>query len=384
MQGEAKAVASEIRTIPRSIAAQRYDFYPEDIAWIQERFREVLETRAFLTLGRHVEEFERQFAELVGVPFAVGVNSGTGALEVIFRALCIAGHEVVIPTNTFAATAFAVLHAGGTPVFADSGEDLTGDPEDVERRITPRTKAVVAVHIGGLVSTGALALRELCARKGLYLVEDAAQAHGSGICGQQAGTLGVAGAFSFFSTKVMTTGEGGMIVTADSRIAEKARLLRDQAKVNGENYHQEIGSNWRMSELQAILGVAQLRRLGDFIKGRTRVARIYDAGWENEQKLRPLAVPPSAQPNYYKYVLFLKDNKCERLRKLLKERWGVHLSGYVYEIPCHEQPVFRNFAQGRLPQAEELCRRHICPPIYPSLTDEEAQYVVRAIREVAR
>lgn len=384
MQTNVRVAPGQEISQPRVIAPQRYDFSPEDIAWIMERVREILETNAFLTLGQYGEEFERKFADLVGVRHAVAVNSGTAALEIIFRALGIDGHEVVVPTNTFAATAFAVVHAGGKPVFADCSEDLSVDPEDVERRVTARTKAVVAVHIGGLVSAGARRLREFCDRKGFYLVEDAAHAHGSRIDGRAAGSLGAAGAFSFFSTKVITTGEGGMVVTSDGVLAEKAKVLRDQAKVKGKNYHEDIGYNWRMTELQAILGLAQLRRLGDFIERRTQVARIYDAGWMGEQKVRPIPVPPRAKPNYYKYVLFLRDRAPQEVSKQLKERYGVRLGGCVYDLPCHEQPVFRKFAQGCLPRAEDLCRRHICPPIYPSLTDEEAHYVINAVREVMR
>lgn len=381
--GPSKATSQDV-VKPRSIPPQRYDFSADDIDWVLERSRELLASRAFLTLGRYGEEFERKFAELVGVPYAVAVNSGTAALEIIFRALGIEGHEVVVPTNTFAATAFAVLHAGGKPVFADCGDDLLVDPEDVERRLTPRTRAVVLVHIGGLISPRALEVRDLCARKGVHLVEDAAHAHGSRINDRSAGSLGIAGAFSFFSTKVMTTGEGGMIVTGDRTIAQKACLLRDQAKVAGGNYHEELGYNWRMTEFQAILGLAQLRRLNEFIERRTRIARIYDAGWSKEQKVRPLSVFQGSQPNYYKYVLFVSGRTPAEIGKQLKEKHGVRLGGAVYDVPCHEQPVFRNFAQGCLPRAEDLCRRHICPPIYPSLTDEEAQHVVMSIREVVR
>src|SRR5712692_377465 len=150
MSSRAKAVAVEEAV--RSIPPQRYDFSRQDIDWIVERTRELLETRAFLTLGRYGEEFERAFAARVGVPHAVAVNSGTAALEIILRALGVSGKEVIVPTNTFAATAFAVLHAGGTPVFADCGDDLAVDPEDVERRVTAKTKAVITVHIGGFVS----------------------------------------------------------------------------------------------------------------------------------------------------------------------------------------------------------------------------------------
>lgn len=384
MQHKTDVISLQERFGFRSIAPQRYDFFPEDIAWIVERIREVLETRAYLTLGRYGEEFERKFAERVGVAHAVAVSSGTAALEIILRALRVQGCEVVVPTNTFAATAFAVIHAGAVPVFADSAEDLAVDPEDVERRIGPKCKAVVTVDIGGHVSPGVFALRKLCERKGLYLVEDAAHAHGSGIAGQQAGTLGCAGAFSFFSTKVMTTGEGGMIVTADATLGEKARLLRDQAKVSGANYHDELGYNWRMTEFQAILGLAQLRRLEEFVSRRTEIARIYDAGWENLGEARRLLPAPASRPNYYKYVLFLKTKAPHQIGRQLKERFGIHLGGAVYDTPCHLQPVFREFARGGLPRAEELSRRHICPPIYPSLTDEEAQYVVEALQEVAR
>jgi dTDP-4-amino-4,6-dideoxygalactose transaminase len=368
----------------RSIAPQRYDFSPEDIEWILASIRGVLEARAFLTLGRYGDEFERKFAELAGVPYAVAVNSGTAALEIIFRALDIRDQEVIVPTNTFAATAFAVLHAGGRPVFADCGEDLSADPDDVEHRIRPRTKAVVAVHVGGLVSPGVQALRELCDRKGLYLVEDAAHAHGSRSNGQSAGALGIAGAFSFFSTKVMTTGEGGMLVTADRVLAEKARVLRDQAKVDGGNYHEQIGYNWRMTELQAIVGLAQLRRLVEFVERRTEIARIYDGGFARLPGLRLLPVSAGSRPNYYKYVVFLKGKSPGEVSRELRQQYGVRLGGNVYDVPCHEQPVFRSFAEAHLPRAEALCRQHICPPIYPSLSDEEAKYVVNAIQEVVR
>lgn len=379
-----RARAATLEETVRSIPPQRYDFSRQDIDWIIERTRELLETRGFLTLGRHGQDFERGFAEWVGVPHAVAVNSGTAALEIILRALGVSGQEVIVPTNTFAATAFAVLHAGGVPVFADCGDDLSVDPEDVERRVTPKTKVVVAVHIGGFVSPGIRALQELCGHKGLYLVEDAAHAHGSCLNGQQAGSFGVAGAFSFFSTKVMTTGEGGMIVTSDRAIAEKARLLRDQAKVQGGNFHEEVGHNWRLPELQAILGLAQLRHLQEFIERRTAIARIYETGWAEGQQVRSLAAPPESQPNYYKYVLFPRNKTPQEISQQLKKLYGVRLGGTVYDLPCHEQPVFRRWAGERLPRAEELCRRHICPPLYPSLTDEEAHYIVNAIREVLR
>jgi perosamine synthetase len=364
-----------------TIPAQRYDVPEEDIAIILERYGALLRSRDFLTMGRYGEEFERRFATYTGARHAVAVSSGTAALELILRSIGVAGAEVVVPTNTFAATAFAVIHAGGRPVFADCGDDLVVDPVDVERRLSASTRAVIVVHIGGLVSPSVLRLKELCREWELPLVEDAAHAHGSRLEGMQAGTIGGAAAFSFFSTKVMTTGEGGMVVTDDAAIAEQAAFLRDQAKVAGQNLHREIGHNWRMSELQAILGLTQLDRLDGFIAQRRRVARIYDdlLGAATD-RLRPLRIPAGAESNYYKYVLFTGDDTGPaEIAERLRSDHGLRLGGSVYDVPLHRQPVFSPSHAHDLPRAEDLCPRHICPPIYPSLTDEEASHVAECL-----
>jgi perosamine synthetase len=364
-----------------TIPAQRYDVPDEDIEVVLERVGALLRSGDFLTMGRYGEEFERRFAAYTGARHAVAVSSGTAALELILRSIGVAGAEVVVPTNTFAATAFAVVHAGGHPVFADCGDDLVVDPVDVGRRLSRRTKAVIVVHIGGLVSPSVLRLKELCREREIPLVEDAAHAHGSRLEGIQAGTIGDAGAFSFFSTKVITTGEGGMVVTDDAAIADQAALLRDQAKVAGQNLHREIGHNWRMGELQAILGLTQLDRLDGFIAQRRRVARIYDdvLGAATD-RLRPLRTPSGAEPNYYKYVLFTDgDIGPAEIARRLESDHGLRLGGFVYDVPLHQQPVFAPSHAYDLPRAEDLCRRHVCPPIYPSLTDEEASYVAECL-----
>jgi perosamine synthetase len=366
------------------VRAQAYDFSPEDIEAITTQLRELLETRSFLTLGSHVAQFEAAFADRHGARFGCATNSGTAALEAILRALEVDGGEVILPTNTFAATAFAVLRAGARPVFADIGTDMTLDPDDTVARVTSATRAAITVHIGGLVSRATDALVEACDDRSIPLVEDAAHAHGSALDGRPAGTFGVAGAFSFFSTKVMTTGEGGMVVSSDPRIDEVARLLRDQAKVAGGNHHEAVGHNWRMTEVQAILGMRQLARLDEFIARRQKIAARYDEVLTDITGLEPLEVPDGAEHNFYKYIAFVRDQQPEDLRRRLAERHSVSLGGYVYDTPLHEQPVFRDFREGRLPVAEELCRSHICPPIYPSLTDEQIDHVAAALRtEVA-
>jgi perosamine synthetase len=365
------------------VPAQRYDFPDEDVELVLERLRGLLSSRAFLTLGRYVEQFESEFATLTGTSHAVATSSGTAALEAILRSLGVAGAEVVVPTNTFAATAFAVLHAGGRPVFADCGDDLNLDPADVQRQLTDRTKAVIAVHVGGLISPSVVALQELCRDRGIALVEDAAHAHGSTLNGRAAGAFGDAAAYSFFSTKVMTTGEGGMVVTDRQDIAESARVIRDQGKVGGRNLHEVEGHNWRMTEFQAILGLAQLSRLPDFIRERRRVAQIYDKRLDGfNQCLRPIPAPAESSANYYKYIVVVEGQEIGELRNRLADEFGVKLGGFVYDTPCHEQPVFAAFARNRLPHAEYLCRHHICPPIYPSLDDRDANFVADALLEV--
>lgn len=366
----------------RRVPAFRYYFPQKEIERIVTQYKELLEANGFLTMGPYCEEFERTFAEYTGARFAASVASGTAALEIIFRCLGDKGKEVIVPANTFAATAFAVIHAGGIPVFADCLGDMTVDPADVKKRTTARTAAIVTVHIGGLVSPASHELVELASQKGIPLVEDAAHAHGSRLDNKHAGTFGVAGAFSFFSTKVMTTGEGGMIVTNDRGIYEKALLLRDQAKVEGKNRHEEIGHNWRMSEFQAILGLSQLRILEDVIKRRNQIAQIYDQGFSEEPLLIPLRVPTNVRHNYYKHILFLKEGDREQIKAKLKANYGVTLGGYVYDLPCHLQAVFRSYGDVSLPVAEDLCSRHICPPIYSTMTDEEAKYVTDSIKEV--
>jgi perosamine synthetase len=363
------------------VLAQVYDVADEDIDHLTAELRDLLARRRFLTLGEHVERFEQSFAAHHGELLATATSSGTSALEAILTALDVRGGEVIVPANTFAATAFAVLHAGARPVFADIGTDLTLDPHDAARRVTRHTRAVVAVHIGGQISPGTLELVELCRDRGIPLVEDAAHAHGSTLHGRTAGAFGIAAAFSFFSTKVITTGEGGMVLTRDPRLHEAVRVMRDQGKAGGGNHHEVVGSNWRLTEMQAMLGLTQVRRLPEFVARRREIAERYRTKLAGVPGLEVVPVPDGAEPNYYKLIALVDGVEPEVLRAELRARHDVALGGYVYEVPLHQQPALRHLAGGPLPVAEDLCRRHICPPIYPSLTDEQLDHVVAAVDE---
>lgn len=366
-----------------AIPAASVYFPPEDIDDLVDAIRDILSSGR-LTLGRYTEKFEQEFATSHMRRYAVAVNSGTSALEVILRALRIRDADVVVPTNTFAATAFAVLHSGNRVVFADVNEDLFLDPADLERRITPQTRAVVAVHIGGRIVPALEEIAETCEERGLALIEDAAHAQGSKLRGRFAGSFGIAAAFSFYPTKVMTSGEGGMIVTDEERLARACRILRDQGKAGfTQNLHTEIGNNWRMSELHAVVGLSQLRRLREFIEERRRAVKVYDEGLEGLHGLRILHERAGMRSNYYKYVAVLPPGGPDRslLRAKLKREYQVSLSGEVYETPLHRQPVFQDLQGGEsFPVAEDLCQRHICLPTYATMRSEQARFVVESLR----
>lgn len=368
------------------IPAARIHFAEEDRRELVRRFDEILESGQ-LTLGKYGREFESEFARCAGTEYAVAVSSGTSALEIILRALDIEGWSVVVPTNTFFATAASVVHAGGRVIFADVGDNLCLDAEALRRAIAPDTRAVIVVHIGGAIPPQIAEIEEICRERGLFLVEDAAHAHGSTLDGRRAGALGKAAAFSFYPTKVLTSAEGGMITTDDEGLYQRATVFRDQGKAGFHgNVHVEMGYNWRMSELHAAVGLAQLARLEGAIAERRRIARIYDQGLGEIEGVTSLALPAEVGSNYYKYVAFLADGiDRASLKGRLKEGYGVSLSGEVYELPCHLQPIFKgrcHMGDGGLARAEDLCRRHICLPVFVGMTEEQAGYVLDSLKEV--
>jgi perosamine synthetase len=338
----------------------------------------------FLSLGKYGSEFESEYSNYLGVKYGIATNSGTSALEIIFRSLSLRDAEIIIPTNTFFATPAAVLHSGNKVRFADCDLSLCVTKESIEKQITSETRAVVVVHIGGIVAPDIVAIKEMCKEKGLFLIEDAAHAQGSSLGGVKAGRFGDAAAFSFFATKVMTCGEGGIIVTNNEGIYDKARAFRDQGKVGKGNIHVELGYNWRMSEVSAILGLSQLKKLNEFIKSRRCIAKIYEEKLQSFENITPLKINVDNKSNYYKYVCFTKDLIRYDLKRILKEKYGVCLSGEVYELPCHLQPVFGNlgYRQGDFPVAENLCNNHICLPIYPNMPFEEVDYVMTSLGKV--
>jgi len=363
-------------------------FFPrEDIQLIKNHVEKILQS-GMLTLGEYTKLLEVEFAKLCEVSRALAVNSGTSALEMALRVVGLKNNEeVLVPTNTFTSTAASVIFAGGKPVFTDVGAcSLCVDTENVQKYLTAKTKGVMVVHIGGLVCPEMKGIKEICEDHHLFLIEDAAHAHGSTIDNQPAGSIGDIGCFSFYPTKVMTTCEGGMITTKREDFADKASVLRDQGKENfSSNTIIELGYNWRMTEISAAIGLVQLKRLQEFIKRRNEIAHYYDENLSKISGIKPLRTPSNILNSYYKYVTFLspeipRDNFKQRLR----ER-GVRCGGEVYWPPLHMQPVYQRLLkvkEGDFPVAEDVCKRMVCLPMYSQMTLSEAEYVVEQIREV--
>jgi perosamine synthetase len=335
-----------------------------------------------LTLGPHTSAFEDAFALRHNARFAVATSSGTSALEIILRAHGVEGGEVIVPANTFFATAAAVLHAGGTVRLADiDAASMALSVESVEAACTERTVGVIHVHIGGMVSEATPAIADLCRNRGVWLVEDAAHAHGSSYRGTSAGGFGATAAFSFYPTKVVTSGEGGMITTDVATLRDEARIYRDQGKagfLGGD--HVRLGYAWRMSEIHAAIGLVHLRSLDEAIVHRCEIARVYNDNLGDMPGITSVRPPVDGVCNYYKYVTLL-DRGIDRdaVKRHMVEQSGVSPSGEVYAKPLHHHPVFSSLGRDGLGVAEDVCSRQLCLPLHTDMTMGEAAAVVSAV-----
>jgi perosamine synthetase len=356
-------------------------FSEETLSQILKDFRAVLQSGR-LTDGPKAEEFEKKFAAYCGSKFAVSVNSGTAALDVTLRHYKLGGRQVIVPTNTFVSTPNSVLFAGGKPVFADmKAETLCIDIEDLKKKLSPKTAGIIVVHIAGLICPEIAEIKELCEEKGLFLIEDSAHAHGAMRDGKMAGTFGDAGCFSFYPTKVMTSCEGGMIITDDQELSEEARCLRTV----GQNLQRQavmLGHNWRLNELAAVVGIHQLEFLDDFLSKRNQVATWYEKMLSTIEGVTLFKTPHNCRHSYYKYPVRLAyELSREKLATLLKDRYGVE-TGHVYYPPCHLQPFYmQNFGtkMGDLPVAEQVLNKTMCLPMHYEVTKENVEYITDAL-----
>ncbi|HPW72977.1 MAG: DegT/DnrJ/EryC1/StrS family aminotransferase [Methanothrix sp.] len=340
-----------------------------------EAVGEVLRS-GMLTQGEKVKNFEDEFSEYLGVDHSIAVGNGTIALDLALKGLGIrAGDEVISPAFTFIATANAILYQGAVPVFADvDRKTFNIDPDDLAEKITPRTRAVIGVHLYGQ-PIDLKAVAQICEDHKIALVEDCAQAHGARYKDEMVGSFGT-GCFSFYPTKNMTTGEGGMITTNDDALANRLRLLRNHGD-SGKYNHISLGYNYRMTNIQGAIGSVQLKRLEGFIARRIENARALN----NTIKIDGLRVPfqmADVRHVYNQYVLMVEDDSPVSREKLMEYLQASGIATAVhYPKAVYEQPLYREMGLGKdiCPVSEDISRRVMSLPVHPSLSASDLEYI---------
>jgi perosamine synthetase len=329
-----------------------------------------------LAQGPEVASFEQEFSKTVLLRNCIAVNSGTSGLHLALSAIGIAkGDEVIVPSFTFAATANTVSLTGATPIFADiDPRTFNISPAAIESIITPRTKAILPVHLYGQPAAMD-EIMEIATRHNLLVVEDSAQAHLAAFNGIPAGAFGLAGVFSFYPTKNMTSGEGGMITTADDSIARKCRLLRNQG-MEKRYLNEIVGHNTRMTDIHAAIGRVQLRKLFDWTEQRRLNAKFFD---ENLEGVVVPYVDPKAFHVYHQYTIRIVDlDRDIFAERLLQQGIG---SGVYYPSPVHRLPSFDLSLD--LPETTLACKEVLSIPIHPSLSREDLEKIVTTINTIA-
>jgi perosamine synthetase len=328
-----------------------------------------------LAQGPRVSQFEAAFATWTGSQHAVATSSGTTALHAAMLAHDIGhGDEVITTPFSFVASANCILYVGARPVFADIEPDtFTLDPKDVARKITPRTRAILAVHLFGQ-PCDMHALADLASVHGLVLLEDACQAHGAALDGLPVGAWGTA-CYSFYPTKNMTTLEGGMLTTNDANIAERARLIVNHGS-RRRYEHEVLGYNWRLTDLQAAVGLAQLSKLDAWNAARQRNAACLTAALEGMDGVLPPVIRPGATHVFHQYTVRVAGR--DAVQHGLAER-GIG-TGVHYPVPIHRQPLYRRLGyQDRLPVAEAASSEVLSLPVHPALSDGDLDYIAQAL-----
>ncbi|MGE5172406.1 MAG: DegT/DnrJ/EryC1/StrS family aminotransferase [Betaproteobacteria bacterium] len=351
---------------------------------------ECLDTGWISSEGPFIRRFEERFSERVGRKYGIAVSNGSAALDATISALGIGeGDEVIMPAFTIISCAASVVRAGATPVLVDSDPDTWNmDAGQIEKKITAKTRAIMVVHIYGLPVDMAPVM-ELAKKHRLKIIEDAAEMHGQTYRGRPCGSFGELSVFSFYANKHITTGEGGMIVTDDPRLAERCRSLRNLCFIPEQRFvHEELGWNFRMTNMQAALGLAQLEQLDEFVKKKRRMGALYT---ERLRDIRGIQLPKQttdyAENIYWVYGIVLNDEVPFGAEEAMKRLSAKRIGSRPFFFPMHEQPVFRKmgfFQDEKYPVAERLARRGFYIPSGLALTDEQLNHAADAVREILR
>jgi len=354
----------------------------------------------WLTMGAKTFKFERRFAEYIGVKHAIAVSSCTAALHLSLEAIGLqAGDEVLLPTTTFTATAEVVAYFGARPVFVDIDPlTMNMDSGDAEKRITPRTRAIIPVHFAGQ-PCDMLCIRDLAGSHRLRVIEDAAHALPAGYENQRIGTLSELTAFSFYATKTLTTGEGGMITTNNDTYAKRMQMMRLHG-ISRDAWNrygaggcwryevQEAGFKYNLTDLQSAIGIVQLAKCDEMNSARRRIAERYNNAFAKFNALEIPEVLLDRQSSWHLYVLRLHLDQLRIGRdRFIEELDHRGISASVHFIPLHLQPYYQKrfgYKTGDYPRAEREYSRCLSLPIYPGMTDEEINYIIHAVSDIVQ
>ena len=352
----------------------------------------------WLTTGPKTKRFEQEFAKSVGAEFAIAVNSCTAALHLALEAVGVGrDDEVIVPTLTFASTGEVVMHLGAKPVLVDVCADtLCIDPDQVERLITPKTKAIMPVHYGGHPADMD-EIHAIARKHGIHVIEDAAHAIPTEYGGRRVGTISDLTCFSFYANKTMTTGEGGMVTTNDQELADRVRLMslhgisKDAWKrfsAEGSWYYEILapGYKYNMTDINAALGLNQLERSGEFHQRRSAIVQAYDAGLADVEEIKLPAVRPDVVHAWHLYVIQVDIERLSINRNdFIKALNGAGIGTSVHYLPLHMHPLYRDrfgYQPSDLPVAQSAFDRIISLPVYPTMTESEVDYVISTVRSI--
>ena len=367
-------------------------FPEEDHPFIIDAWKQILDTGMFIS-GKYVTEFENKFAAYCGTKYAIATSTGATALEVALRATGIEGKKFLVPTQTFVASVSAIIRSNNIPVIVDIDPDTQCiTPEIIQSHLDDDVVGVMWVHMAGFIAPG---VKEFCEEKELLLIEDASHAVGASINGTKAGNLGLAGCFSLFATKIITSGEGGMITTNNSDFADRCRIILNHGSVRNPTPYAGIdygvtctyaASNYRMPEMSAVVGLTQVSRIDEFINKRNELATHYRKCITNP-KVKLLEVSADTTMSWWQYIIVVDGLNIESRVDLcvkLSEIYNIPTAN-AYWPACHEQPAFKQYVQGhKYPVADDLLHRHIALPMYVEMTLEQVEYVANAINELIK
>jgi perosamine synthetase len=358
-------------------------FFPnEDITKITSDISKALED-GLLRNGQNLRNFERGLSEYLRIKNAIALDSDSSALETALNYFGVANREVIVCTNSFISVPNSVLFSGGKVVFADIREEsLSMDPESLRSHISKDTCGVIVTHIAGFPNPDLKEIIEICKKHDLFLIEDSTHAIGATVASQKVGTFGDAGIFAFTPTKVLTTGEGGMLVTNNDELAQFAKAFSYYGSGPGKTNFVRLGRHMMMPEISAILGNSQLKRVEEFIEKRNKIANVYNKAFDNLASVSRVCCSSDTRSSYYKYPLTL-GGEVDKIKftKMLDQKFKIE-TGTVFYPPCHMQALYqelRSAKQKPLPVSEKILSKTITLPMHCELNETDVKYVVESV-----